>query len=60
MTTSPSERHVDANGNVTTHAGSGRRGIKDDVDGKRAEFDWPRTVAMRPDGSCVVTEAGKS
>lgn len=37
----------------------GDRGIKDSVVGKGAKFDWPRIVAMRPNGSCVVTEAGR-
>eukprot|EP00729_Bicosta_minor_P010505 gene10505-4670_t len=52
-------RGVDAQGNVTTLAGNGDRGIKDSVLGKGAKFDWPRIVAMRPNGSCVVTEAGR-
>jgi sugar lactone lactonase YvrE len=47
-------RYIDFNGNVGTYAGS-LTGFADG-DGLDARFNWPRAVAVAPDGSVIVAD----
>ena len=50
-------RGIDPNGNVFTIAGTGERGDKDGS-GNESTFNYPRGIAIRDDGTIIVSDTG--